>query len=98
MYNIATFSNNHIMRTLVLTKYLLWAKRLIMNKAKYHLQDIRDFFDAHKIATLDQLKTAIGGPARCTLFRKLAQLEYLSSYSHRSKFYTLRCLAWILIP
>ncbi len=69
-----------------------------MNKAKYHLQDIRDFFNAHKIATLDQLKVALGNPARCTLFRKLAQLEYLSSYSHRGKFYTLRSVARFTEP
>ena len=86
------------MRTLALTKYLLRAKCLIMNKTKYHLQDIRDFFDAHKIATLDQLKTALGNPARCTLFRKLAQMEYLSSYSHRGKFYTLRSIARFTEP
>ena len=86
------------MRTLALTKFLIWAKCLIMNKAKYHLQDIRDFFDAHKIATLDQLKAVLGNPARCTLFRKLAQLEYLSSYSHRGKFYTLRSIARFIEP
>jgi len=69
-----------------------------MNKTKYHLQDISDFFDAHKIATLDQLKAALGNPARCTLFRKLAQLEYLSSYSHRGKFYTLRSITRFTEP
>ena len=71
----------------------MWANSLIMNKAKYHRQDIRDFFEANKIATVDQLKAALGDPARSTLFRKLAQLEYLSSYSHRGKFYTLRSIA-----
>jgi len=86
------------MRTLVLTKFLIWANSLIMNKTKYFLQDLRDFFDAHKIATLDQLKAVLGNPARCTLFRKLAQLEYLSSYSHRGKFYTLRSIARFTEP
>ena len=81
------------MRTLALTKRFIWANSIIMNKTKYFLQDIRDLFDANKIATLDQLKAVIGNPARCTLFRKLAQLEYLSSYSHRGKFYTLRSIA-----
>jgi len=98
MDNIATIGDKYIMRTLVLTNVLLWAKSLIMNKTKYHLQDIRDFFDAHKIATLDQLKATLGNPARCTLFRKLAQLEYLSSYSHRGKFYTLRSIARFTEP
>lgn len=81
------------MRLLVLTEFFIWAKSLIMNKAKYHLQDIKDFFSVHKIVTLNQLKAALGNPARATLFRKLAQLEYLSSYSHRGKFYTLLSIA-----
>lgn len=81
------------MRTLVLTTYLVWANGLIMNKTKYCLQDIRKFFEDRQITTLDQLRAALGNPARCTLFRKLAQLEYLSSYSHRGKFYTLRSIA-----
>ena len=98
MVNSAIFEDKNIMRTLVLTKVLIWANNIIMNKAKYHLQEIRDFFGAYKIATLDQLKAVLGNPARCTLFRKLAQLEYLSSYSHRGKFYTLRSIARFIEP
>lgn len=64
-----------------------------MNKTKYSIQAIEKFLKHHKIATFDQLKTAIGNPARCTVFRKLANLEYLSSYSHRGKYYTLRSIA-----
>ena len=86
------------MSTLALTRFLIWANSLIMNKTKYHRQDLRDFFDANKIATLDQLKSALGNPARSTLFRKLAQLEYLSSYSHRGKVYTLRSIARFTFP
>lgn len=77
------------MRQLALTIFLFWANSLIMNKSKYHHKDIEDFFSTNKIATLDQLKSALGNPARATLFRKLTQLEYLSSYSHRGKYYTL---------
>ena len=64
-----------------------------MNTTKYHLQALRQFFDLHKIATLDQLRKALGSPARCTVFRKLAALQYLSSYSHRGKYYTLQSIA-----
>ena len=98
MNDIATIYDKYIMRTLALTKFCIWANSLIMNKAKYHLQNLRDFFAAHKIATLDQLKATLGNPARCTLFRKLSQLEYLSSYSHRGKFYTLRSIAQFTEP
>lgn len=81
------------MRPLVLTQLFYRANNIIMNKTKYQLQDIKDFFGAHKIVTLNQLKAALGNPARATLFRKLAQLEYVSSYSHRGKFYTLLTIA-----
>lgn len=81
------------MITLALTNIFNWANILIMNTIKYPLKVITKFLDHHKIATLDQLKTALGEPARCTVFRKLAELEYLSSYSHRGKYYTLKSIA-----
>jgi hypothetical protein len=81
------------MRTLALTNGIKKANSLIMNTTKYHLQALKLFFDRHKIATLDQLREALGNPARCTLFRKLSDLQYLSSYSHRGKYYTLRSVA-----
>lgn len=90
---IVAYSNIYIMRPLVLTPLFYRANNIIMNKTKYQIQDIKDFFGAQKIATLNQLKAALGNPARATLFRKLAQLEYLSSYSHRGKFYTLLSIA-----
>ena len=80
-------------RTLALTNYNIWANNLIMNTPKYHLQALTQFFDQHKIATLDQLREALGNPARCTVFRKLSDLQYLSSYSHRGKYYTLKSIA-----
>ena len=42
-----------------------------------------------KIATMDELKAALGGAADATVFRKLAALEYRTSYSHRGRYYTL---------
>jgi hypothetical protein len=80
-------------RRLALTIAIIKANILIMNKTKYHLQALRQFFDQHKIATLDQLREALGSPARCTVFRKLGDLQYLSSYSHRGKYYTLKSIA-----
>ncbi len=80
-------------RRLALTIATIKANMLIMNTTKYHLQALRQFFDRHKIATLDQLREALGSPARCTVFRKLSDLQYLSSYSHRGKYYTLKSIA-----
>ncbi len=81
------------MRTLALTIATKRANSLIMNTTKYHLKAIKQFFDRHKIATVDQLREALGNPARCTVFRKLSDLQYLSSYSHRGKYYTLISIA-----
>jgi hypothetical protein len=64
-----------------------------MNTPKYQLKALRQFFSDHKIATIDQLRAALGDPARCTVFRKLGELQYLSSYSHRGKYYTLKSVA-----
>lgn len=43
----------------------------------------------NKIATLEELKAAFGTAATMTVFRSLTRLGYLSSYSHRGRFYTL---------
>jgi len=82
-----------ILRTLALTNLSAWANSLIMNKAKYSIQAIEKFLKHRKIATFEQIKAVLGNPARCTIFRKLADLQYLSSYSHRGKYYTLRSVA-----
>ena len=81
------------MRTLALTYLACHVNDLIMNKPKYFIKTIEKFLKDRKIATFDQLKTVLGNPARCTIFRKLAEMEYLSSYSHRGKYYTLRSIA-----
>jgi len=81
------------LRKLALTIATIKANILIMNTPKYHLRALKQFFDRHKIATLDQLQEALGNSARCTVFRKLGDLQYLSSYSHRGKYYTLKSIA-----
>src|SRR6202162_5201660 len=47
----------------------------------------------HKIATLPELKSALGTATDLTVFRKLKLLDYLSSYSHRGRYYALREVA-----
>lgn len=46
-----------------------------------------------KIATLDQLSAVLGSASPITVFRKLDQLHYRTSYSHRGRFYTLDRIA-----
>jgi len=41
------------------------------------------------IATMEELKAALGSSVDMTVFRKLRELSYLASYSHRGKYYAL---------
>jgi hypothetical protein len=50
---------------------------------------LRKFLRANKIATLPELKQALGTTVDTTVFRKLKELSYRSSYSHRGRYYTL---------
>lgn len=54
---------------------------------------IKKLLNQYNIATLDELKQALSTRSTMTVFRKLKALEYLSSYSHRGKYYTLRDIA-----
>jgi hypothetical protein len=56
-------------------------------------QAVRTYLRRHRIADLPALKQALGTSADLTVFRKLKQLDYLSSYTHRRRFYTLRQIA-----
>jgi hypothetical protein len=47
----------------------------------------------HKIATLVELNQALGTDVALTVLRKLKELEYLTSYSHCGRYYTLRDIA-----
>ena len=50
---------------------------------------LRQFLRKNRIATLPQLKGLLGTEADITVFRKLKELSYRTSYSHRGSFYTL---------
>ena len=50
---------------------------------------LRKFLLQKSIATLPELKTALGSTVDITVFRKLKELSYRTSYSHRGRYYTL---------
>jgi len=54
---------------------------------------VRQFLRRNRIATLPQLKQMLGTEADITVFRKLKDLSYHTSYSHRGQFYTLTEIA-----
>ena len=60
-----------------------------MRPERYHPDDLKSLLLQEKIATMDELKAALGSAADATVFRKLAELEYRTSYSHRGRYYTL---------
>jgi hypothetical protein len=82
-----------LMITLALTLSDAWVNVLIMKTPQYHLTTLKAYLSKHKVATFKQLGAALGNPARCTVFRKLSELDYISSYSHRGRYYTLRSVA-----
>jgi hypothetical protein len=54
---------------------------------------LRQHLRRHKIAALPELKRVLGTDTDLTVFRKLKKLDYLSSYTHRGRFYTLADIA-----
>ena len=62
----------------------------IMRPTSFDPQSLRKHLLRHKIATLPELKNALGTTADLTVFRKLKLLDYLSSYTHRGRYYALR--------
>ncbi len=60
-----------------------------MRPEQYPPQSLVRLLRHRKIATIGELKGALGTSADATVFRKLAELEYRTSYSHRGRFYTL---------
>jgi hypothetical protein len=60
-----------------------------MRPERYGPEALAVLLRQRKIATMDDLKAALGTAAAATVFRKLAELEYRTSYSHRGRYYTL---------
>lgn len=61
-----------------------------MRPPSFDPQTVRTYLRRHRIADLPALKEALGTAADLTVVRKLRPLGYLSSYTHRGRFYTLR--------
>ena len=65
----------------------------IMRPLSYRSDELRSLLRRSKTTTLDELKQALGTAVDVTVFRKLKPLGYLTSYSHRGRYYTLREIA-----
>ena len=60
-----------------------------MRTPSFFSDPLRKFLRSKEIGTLPELKQALGTTADTTVFRKLKELSYRSSYSHRGRYYTL---------
>lgn len=61
-----------------------------MRPLSFDPQTLRKHLLRYRIATLAELKEVLGATADLTVFRKLKLLDYLSSYTHRGRYYVLR--------
>lgn len=64
-----------------------------MNTVRYPADKLVNLLNNQKVATMPQLKKALGTSVTFTVLRKLSALGYRSSYSHAGSFYTLETIA-----
>ncbi len=60
-----------------------------MGRSRILSEDLARIFEIHKIATMELLKRELNTSAERTLFRKLKELSYLTSYTHGGAYFTL---------
>jgi hypothetical protein len=64
-----------------------------MKTPTFLADSIETYLRKHQIAVIDELCAALANPCLRTVYRKLSALGYVSSYSHRGRFYTLPSIA-----
>ncbi len=64
-----------------------------MRPTTFDASVLRQHLRRRKISELPELKRVLGTDTDLTVFRKLKELGYLASYTHRGRFYTLSELA-----
>lgn len=64
-----------------------------MRPTSFDPSALRQHLRRNKIADLPELKRVLGTNTDLTVFRKLKQFQYLASYTHRGRFYTLAEIA-----
>jgi hypothetical protein len=57
------------------------------------LEALRAFFKKKQLVMLPDIYTLLGTTSRMSVFRRLRELDYLSSFSHVGRYYTLRTVA-----
>jgi hypothetical protein len=62
---------------------------LSMRVKRFTAEDLAALLRRQKIGTMDEMKAALGARGDATVFRRLAELSYRTSYSHRGRYYAL---------
>lgn len=65
----------------------------IMRTPIYESEDLKKFICHQKVVTIDEILLELGNPVKSTAFRVLEQVNYISSYSHRGRFYSMKSTA-----
>lgn len=60
-----------------------------MKPELYPVEELKKLFARQTIATMSEMKQALGTDISVTVFRKLKELSYHTSYSHGGRYYTL---------
>ncbi len=63
-----------------------------MKPTVFQSTTLKTLLKQQKIANMDQLQEALGTNAPATIFRKLGELGYLTSYSHGGRYYALESI------
>jgi hypothetical protein len=56
-------------------------------------QKVENLFRSRRVVTMSDLCEVIGSSSRMTVFRRLRKIEYVSSYTHAGRYYTLYDIA-----
>ena len=64
-----------------------------MSKKEIIKQELERFITSRKIVTFEEISEHLNTTVRITIIRRLKELSYISSYSHRGKYYTLDTVA-----
>ena len=64
-----------------------------MSDLNTSLDLLSNYLNKNKIATINEIKRLLNTQSRMTIYRKLSYLDYISSGSHRGKYYSLKQIA-----
>jgi hypothetical protein len=88
---------NHLLTGVVSACYLQVRFKVTrghnMRPALYDTEELARFLTINVVATMTEIKNVLGTEVYKTALRKLKQLNYLASYSHSGRYYTLERIA-----